>query len=96
MVRPDVGFIDVPGVQTFSTIALGCFALSALSTWLVRNVARRRGWLALPRVDRWHREPTALFGGVAVYFTFVAGVLVTIRYRVRSSVCCSSQRRCLR
>ena len=76
--EPDVGSIDVPGVQTFSTIALGCFALSALSTWLVRNIARRRGWLALPRVDRWHREPTALFGGVAVYFTFVAGVLVTI------------------
>jgi UDP-GlcNAc:undecaprenyl-phosphate/decaprenyl-phosphate GlcNAc-1-phosphate transferase len=68
----------VPGFQSFAAITLGCFAISALCTWLVRSLARRRGWLALPRVDRWHRDPTALFGGVAIYFTFVAGVLATI------------------
>jgi len=62
----------------FLAIAVGCFAASALCTWLIRNVARRRGWLALPRVDRWHRDPTALFGGVAIYLAFVAGVLTAV------------------
>jgi UDP-GlcNAc:undecaprenyl-phosphate GlcNAc-1-phosphate transferase len=48
-----------------------------LLTWLVRNQAVRREWLALPRLDRWHREPTALFGGVAIYAVLVAGLLAT-------------------
>ncbi len=67
----------MPGPAVFLAIAFGCFGASALITWLVRNLARRRGWLALPRVDRWHREPTALFGGVAIYAAFVAGLLAT-------------------
>jgi UDP-GlcNAc:undecaprenyl-phosphate GlcNAc-1-phosphate transferase len=40
-------------------------------------LARRRRWMAFPRVDRWHREPTALYGGVAIYAVFVAAVLTT-------------------
>jgi UDP-GlcNAc:undecaprenyl-phosphate GlcNAc-1-phosphate transferase len=67
----------MPRLAEFLAIAVGCFLASALLTWLVRGVATRRGWLALPRVDRWHREPTAMFGGVAIYVTFVAGLLVT-------------------
>ena len=67
----------MPRLAEFLAIAVGCFLASALLTWLVRGVATRRGWLALPRVDRWHREPTAMFGGVAIYATFVAGLLVT-------------------
>lgn len=45
-----------------------CFAflLSLAATWLVRRVARARGLVAQPRVDRWHTQPTALFGGVAI------------------------------
>ncbi|MGH9938844.1 MAG: MraY family glycosyltransferase, partial [Blastocatellia bacterium] len=30
----------------------------------------------MPRIDRWHRKPTALLGGVAVYLAFVAGCLI--------------------
>lgn len=51
------------------------FAISALATWIVRGQARRRGWMVVPRPDRWHREPTALFGGVGIYTALLIGVL---------------------
>jgi len=44
-------------------------------TPLVRAWARGRGMVAQPRVDRWHRQPTALMGGVAIYAAFVIGVI---------------------
>jgi UDP-GlcNAc:undecaprenyl-phosphate/decaprenyl-phosphate GlcNAc-1-phosphate transferase len=52
---------------------LGWFAAAlALSAALVpacRAVALRTGYVAPPRLDRWHTRPTALFGGVAIAFT---------------------------
>jgi UDP-GlcNAc:undecaprenyl-phosphate/decaprenyl-phosphate GlcNAc-1-phosphate transferase len=42
------------------------FGLTAALTPVVRSVAWRVGYVTAPRSDRWHRRPTALFGGVAV------------------------------
>ncbi len=39
---------------------------SLLLTPLVMRVARARGLTAKPCADRWHKNPTALFGGVAI------------------------------
>ena len=58
-------------------IALACFLASAVLTWVIRRLARQRAWLALPRVDRWHSEPTPLFGGIAIYAVLVGGLLLT-------------------
>jgi UDP-GlcNAc:undecaprenyl-phosphate/decaprenyl-phosphate GlcNAc-1-phosphate transferase len=44
--------------------------LSLALTPLVRSAARRYGYVAQPRVDRWHQQPTALFGGVAIFIAF--------------------------
>jgi UDP-GlcNAc:undecaprenyl-phosphate GlcNAc-1-phosphate transferase len=54
------------------------FLVSAAMTVIVRAAARNRSWLALPREDRWHREPTALFGGVAMYVAFTAGLIAFV------------------
>jgi UDP-GlcNAc:undecaprenyl-phosphate/decaprenyl-phosphate GlcNAc-1-phosphate transferase len=43
------------------------FFLSLLLTPLVRAVALKRGWIAQPRKERWHKKPTALSGGIAIY-----------------------------
>src|SRR5512145_3093864 len=43
-------------------------------TPLVRGAARRLGWVAKPRSDRWHTTATALSGGVAIYGSFVLAV----------------------
>ncbi len=42
------------------------FGLSAVVTPICRAAARRLGCVAAPREDRWHKTPTALFGGVAI------------------------------
>jgi len=43
---------------------------------LARKVAPRIGFVAAPRSDRWHRKPTPLLGGAAIYSSFVLGYLV--------------------
>jgi UDP-GlcNAc:undecaprenyl-phosphate GlcNAc-1-phosphate transferase len=57
---------------------VAAFALSALATPAVRSYARRRGILARPSKDRWHRAPIALLGGYAITFSFAAVVAVTV------------------
>ncbi len=42
-----------------------------LLTAVVRAFARKFGVVAEPRSDRWHKRPTALLGGIAIYATFV-------------------------
>jgi UDP-N-acetylmuramyl pentapeptide phosphotransferase/UDP-N-acetylglucosamine-1-phosphate transferase len=56
-----------PVLIAFAAALTGALAL----TLLVRWVARRAGWVAKPRSDRWHKHPTALSGGVAIYGSFL-------------------------
>ena len=51
-------------------------ALSAALTPLVRRVALRRGWVAQPSSDRWHKKPTALMGGIAIFGSMAAGLVI--------------------
>ena len=37
----------------------------------VRALARRFGYVAKPKADRWHKRPTAMLGGVAIFLTTV-------------------------
>ncbi len=46
-------------------------------TFLVRGLARRRGWLDLPGPARLHARPVPRLGGVAMYAAFVVTVLAT-------------------
>lgn len=48
-------------------LAFFVFILCILLTPLVRFVASKRGWIAQPRRQRWHKKPTALSGGIAIY-----------------------------
>jgi UDP-GlcNAc:undecaprenyl-phosphate GlcNAc-1-phosphate transferase len=51
-------------------------ALSLVATFLTREVARRIGFVAKPRAERWHRAPTALAGGVGIFIAFSITSLV--------------------
>lgn len=68
----------MPSGINLALIVIQSFLVSAGATWLVREIARRRGWLAPPRPDRWHRRPTALYGGVGIFATFVLGLLLLL------------------
>jgi UDP-GlcNAc:undecaprenyl-phosphate GlcNAc-1-phosphate transferase len=51
--------------------AIGGLSLAAAAflTFVVRGYAVRRGFVAKPKSDRWHRRPTAMLGGAAVFLT---------------------------
>ncbi len=51
-------------------------ALALIFTPLVRAVARRLGMVAKPKTDRWHKKPTAMLGGVAIWLSVVISFLV--------------------
>ena len=46
-------------------------------TPLVRLAAVKKGWMARPAKDRWHKKPTALFGGIAIFAGFAVPMLMT-------------------
>jgi UDP-GlcNAc:undecaprenyl-phosphate GlcNAc-1-phosphate transferase len=57
------------------------FVLALVLTPLVRRFARRWGAVARPKDDRWHKEPTPMLGGVAIFLS-VATVLAVYLFFV--------------
>ncbi len=58
------------------TASFSTFLLGIVLTLAVRAMAQRFGIVAKPRQDRWHQQPTALLGGVAIYAAFMLGWLI--------------------
>ncbi len=52
--------------------------LALALTPVVRSLARRWGFVAKPKVDRWHKNPTAMMGGVGIWLTVVGTYLVLV------------------
>jgi len=65
---------------------------SAFLTLLVRNISTRCGWVVSPRRDRWHKRPTASFGGIAIYVTVVllSVLIVDLTHEIRTILLASS------
>ncbi len=61
-------------------LAVAASAVLALAlTPAVRALARRFGMVAKPKTDRWHKEPTAMMGGVAIWLSVVITYFVLVR-----------------
>ncbi len=58
--------------------AVASFGLALALTPLVRTLARRQGFVARPKTDRWHKEPTAMLGGVAIWLAVVTAYLALV------------------
>lgn len=56
-------------------------ALSAILTPLVRLVAIKRGWIAQPKSDRWHKRPTALMGGIAIFLAMILPLIFMANFK---------------
>ena len=54
-------------MTTHLLFGLAAFLISLAATPLVRLIAIRKQWVARPREDRWHKQTTALFGGIAIF-----------------------------
>ncbi len=46
-------------------------ALAVALTFLVRKFARKYDFVAKPKSDRWHKNPTALMGGISIFLTTI-------------------------
>jgi UDP-GlcNAc:undecaprenyl-phosphate GlcNAc-1-phosphate transferase len=58
--------------SSLNFLAVAAAAVLALVlTPLVRLLARRIGMVAKPKTDRWHKKPTAMLGGVAIWLSVV-------------------------
>jgi UDP-GlcNAc:undecaprenyl-phosphate/decaprenyl-phosphate GlcNAc-1-phosphate transferase len=55
---------------------VAAFLVCLVGTPVIRQIARSKGWLARPSKDRWHKKPTALMGGIAIF----AGLAVPLFY----------------
>ena len=56
--------------RTIAVVATSFF-LALILTPLVRAFARRYGFIAVPKIDRWHKKPTAMLGGVSIWLSVV-------------------------
>jgi UDP-GlcNAc:undecaprenyl-phosphate GlcNAc-1-phosphate transferase len=54
------------------------FGLSVVLTPLVRALARRWGAVAAPKADRWHKKPTAMMGGIAIFASVVGTTVLLV------------------
>ena len=54
------------------------FAVALALTPFVRSLARRWGFVARPKTDRWHKSPTAMMGGVAIWLAVVGTYLILV------------------
>jgi UDP-GlcNAc:undecaprenyl-phosphate GlcNAc-1-phosphate transferase len=54
------------------------FVLALILTPLVRAFARRVGMVAVPKIDRWHKKPTAMLGGVVIWLTVIISFFIFI------------------
>ena len=63
----------------FSSLNLLAVAVSSVLalvlTPVVRALARRMGMVAKPKIDRWHKKPTAMLGGIAIWLAVVISYL---------------------
>ena len=57
---------------------LASFFISISIIPIIIKFSRRYGFIAEPKEDRWHKQPTALLGGVGIFLSFIIPALIFI------------------
>jgi UDP-GlcNAc:undecaprenyl-phosphate/decaprenyl-phosphate GlcNAc-1-phosphate transferase len=60
--------------------------LSLVLTYVVRSLASRYGFVAKPTSDRWHKRPTAMLGGIAIFITTLIVYFLLVPFSLGSAV----------
>jgi len=78
--------------SSFLPPIIAALVLSAIVTPIVGVLARRLGGVAVPKPDRWHKKPTAMFGGAAIFVsvTIVSAVFLPHDQRMWIVIACSA------
>lgn len=65
--------------KSFQILAIAAsFGIALLLTPVVRAMARWVGMVARPKTDRWHKKPTAMLGGVAIWLSVTIAFLLFV------------------
>lgn len=59
----------------YSLLFLTPLILSLISTPFIRRLAFKYQFVSSPRIDRWHKNPTALLGGIGIYLSCLLSVV---------------------
>jgi UDP-GlcNAc:undecaprenyl-phosphate/decaprenyl-phosphate GlcNAc-1-phosphate transferase len=62
------------------------FVVAVILTFAVRKFARQFGYVAKPKSDRWHKKPTAMMGGFAIFLTTTIISSLFLDYTIDSLV----------
>ena len=54
-----------------------CAVLTPCIIWMAHRIP---GLTAAPRTDRWHKQPTALYGGVAIFLSCITALIIYLPY----------------
>ncbi len=78
--------ITVPPMS-FEGYQAGLFAFFASLALvpLMRAVAQRKGWVCVPKADRWSKRPVALFGGVAIFLAYLVPIFAFVPFAPSSA-----------
>lgn len=60
--------------------------LSVICTFAVRAFARKYGYVAKPKSDRWHKRPTAMLGGIAIFIATAGAYFMLVPVTFQSLV----------
>ena len=71
-------------LKTYLVPFFTSFALSILLTPVIRKIAIIKGYVARPTQDRWHKKETALFGGVAIFISFIVPYALFVQPSIES------------
>ena len=61
-------------------------AVAVLFTFAARGFARRFGFVAKPKADRWHSRPTAMLGGSAIFAATILVYLLLVPHTYESII----------
>jgi UDP-GlcNAc:undecaprenyl-phosphate GlcNAc-1-phosphate transferase len=78
-------------MTTLAFYLLVSFGASVALTPVFRLLSQRLGHMARPQEDRWHRQSTALFGGLAIAIvTVAAGLTIQDLGQLKTLILCSA------
>lgn len=60
------------------TLTLIALIIGVIMTLVVRAGASHLGFVAKPKADRWHKRPTAMLGGAAIFLTTVTAYFIFV------------------
>lgn len=68
-------------IKDYLKIFCASFLTCLILTPIVKRVALRFGFVSFPKDDRWHKRPTAILGGIAIFLAAILPLTYSIKLK---------------